>query len=444
MKENKMILGKDVSYSLDSYETKLNNNVLVVGASGAGKTRSIVTPNLLMATGSYIVSDPKGNLYDKYGKYLESKGYIVKKLDFTEPEDSAHYNFFKYIREPKDIVKVAHMLIYQRKNGRSYDPFWDESAQLLLQSMIAYLKEGAKESECTLHNILTLVSMMNIDENDACSETPLDVMMQHHRTRNEDSYACRYYDMFRAAAGRTLRSIIISTNARLGLYDMPETNEMMAFDDIDITSIGKKKTALFVVVSDTDRSLDGLANIFFTQAMNELCRVADKECIDNRLPIPVRFIMDDFATNCRIDEFPRMIASIRSRGISTMLMIQSEAQLKEGYGEDDKTIIANCDTYVYLGGNDLETAKTVAERCDIPEKKILNMPVGTGWIFRRGQQPLNMSLFDIESFLKEKKITYGKPVGKTAKVEKEPAKPVEVKEQVSKTYKGGRMAWRYL
>ena len=435
MKENKMILGKDVSYSLDSYETKLNNNVLVVGASGAGKTRSIVTPNLLMATGSYIISDPKGNLYDKYGKYMESKGYIVKKLDFTDPESSAHYNFFKYIREPRDIVKVAHMLIYQRKNGRSYDPFWDEAAQLLLQAMIAYLKEGAKESECTLHNILTLISMINIDENDVCSETPFDLMMKHHRNRNEDSYACRYYDMFRSAASRTLRSIIISTNARLGLFDMPETNEMMAYDDIDISSIGLKKTALFVVVSDTDRSMDGLVNIFFTQAMNELCRVADKECIDNRLPVPVRFIMDDFATNCRIDEFPRMIASIRSRGISTMLMIQSEAQLKEGYEEDDKTIIANCDTYVYLGGNDLDTAKKVAERCDIPAKKVLNMPVGTGWLFRRGQQPLNISLFDIDTFLKEMKITNEKKV---------PTPPDDKKEKVSISYKGGRMACQYL
>ncbi|WP_029200867.1 type IV secretory system conjugative DNA transfer family protein [Oribacterium sp. NK2B42] len=152
--------------------------------------------------------------------------------------------------------------------------------------------------------------------------------------------------------------------------------------------------------SDTDRSMDGLVNIFLTQTMNELCRVADRECKNNCLPVPVRFILDDFATNCKIEEFPRMIASIRSRGISTMLMIQAEPQLTENYGYDGKTIIGNCDTYVYLGGNDIETAKAVAERCDMPVKKILNMPVGTNWIFRRGQSPVNGINFDPDTFEK--------------------------------------------
>ena len=166
-----------------------------------------------------------------------------------------------------------------------------------------------------------------------------------------------------------------------------------------------KPTAVFVVVSDTDRSLDGLANLFFTQAMNELCWQADKRCKGNTLPVPVRFILDDFATNCKIAEFPRMIASIRSRGISTMLMIQSEAQLEEGYNKDARTIIGNCDTYVYLGGNDVDTAEAVARRCDVPLKKILNMPVETNWIFRRGQEPVNSKNYNIEHLLKEKNIT---------------------------------------
>lgn len=175
-------------------------------------------------------------------------------------------------------------------------------------------------------------------------------------------------------------------------------NSMTANDTIDITSIGKEKTAVFVVVSDTDRSLDGLVNMFFTQAMNELCRYADKECDNNELPVNVRFILDDFATNCKINEFPRMIASIRSRGISTMLMIQSESQLMQGYAEDGKTIIANCDTYVYMGGNDVSTAQAVAERMDVPVKKILNMPVGTHWIFRRGEEAKNGVNFDLKVF----------------------------------------------
>lgn len=402
MEANTLILGQNQYYSLDCFKTKLNNNVLVVGTSGAGKTRSIVTPNLLQASGSYVLSDPKGNLYRKYKSYLEKQGYVVKKLDFTDPEDSAHYNFFSYIRNTQDIVKIAHMLIYQRKEGGHSDPFWDEASQLFVQAVIAYLREEWGTKEQNLHRLLQLISLCQIEENSSETKTPLDRLMDELGEKNEDSYAFNSYNKFRVAASKTLKSILISVNSRLGLFDTPELNEMTAYDDIDIASIGKKKTALFVVVSDTDRSLDGLVNIFFTQAMNELCRVADKECEDSCLPVPVRFILDDFATNCKIDEFPRMIASIRSRGISTMLMIQAESQLTESYGHDGKTIIGNCDTYVYLGGNDVETAKAVAERCDVPVKKVLNMPVETNWIFRRGQDPINAHNFDLDELLIEK------------------------------------------
>ena len=399
---NTMILGQDQYYSLNSHETKLNNNVLVVGTSGSGKTRSIVIPNLLQATGSYVLCDPKGNLYKKYKRYLVEQGYVVKKLDFTDPKNSAHYNFFRYINSTQDIVKIAHMLIYQRKGGHHIDPFWDEASQLLVQAVIAYLREEWGDKEQNLHRVLQLISLCKVEGNLEENKTVLDRMMEAHGRENPDSYALSMYTKFRVAADRTLRSIMISVNSRLGHFDTPELNEMTNSDDIDIASIGKKKTALFVVVSDTDRSMDGLVNIFFTQAMNELCQYADKECEDSCLPVPVRFILDDFATNCKIEEFPRMIASIRSRGISAMLMIQAESQLTDGYGCDGKTIIGNCDTYVYLGGNDVETAKAVAERCDVPVKKILNMPVETNWIFRRGQTPICGHNFELEPFLAER------------------------------------------
>lgn len=402
MEPNTLILGQDQYYSLDSYKTKLNNNVLVVGTSGSGKTRSIVTPNLLQGVGSYIVSDPKGNLYRKYKDILESMGYEVKKLDFTEPTHSAHYNFFRYIRCTQDIVKVAHMLIYKYKNeGGHMDPFWDQASQLLVQSVIAYLWEAWGDKEQNLHRVLQLIGLCQAYGDLSEETSTFDRMMEKHGEKNPDSYAVNMYSKFRVAANRTLRSILITVNARLGLFDTPELNEMTATDDIDIASIGQKKTALFIVVSDTDRSLDGLVNIFFTQAMNELCRYADKSCEHNTLPVPVRFILDDFATNCKIEDFPRMIASIRSRGISTMLMIQAESQLTEGYGYDGRTIIGNCDSYVYMGGNDVETAKAVAERCDMPLKKILNMPVGTNWIFRRGQAPVNAKNIDLDEYLME-------------------------------------------
>ncbi len=398
MKENMLILAKDQYYSLDCYETKLNNNVLVVGTSGSGKTRGVVEPNLLQATGSYIVSDPKGNLYGKYRDYLKGKGYRVMKLDFTDPVHSACYNFFHYIHGVQDIVKVAHMMIYQDMQGFCPDPFWDQASQLLLQACIAYLIEKAGPQERNFGLVMELISACEIDENNPSAECALDVLMNDLEKANKESYAARTYRKFRVAAGRTLKSILITANAKLGLYDTPEINALLNEDTINIPAIGDRRTALFVVVSDTDRSLDGLANILFSQMMNELCRHADKECRDCRLHVPVRFILDDFATNVKINEFPRMISSIRSRGISVMLMIQAESQLKDAYGDDGKTIIANCDTYIYLGGNDLETARAVAERCDIPVKKILNMPVGTNWIFRRGQAPVNGRNFDLAPF----------------------------------------------
>ncbi len=403
MDKNTMILGENQYYSLDCYKTKLNNNVLVVGASGAGKTRSIVTPNILQASGSYIISDPKGNLYQKYKDYLEGQGYVVKKLDFTNPLDSARYNFFRYIKDTQDIVKIAHMLIYPTKQcSRHLDPFWDEASQLLVQSLMAYLIECRPREEQNLHMILKLLAKCNVSEQGPEIDNSLDKMMNELLIRDENSYAATTYFKFRVAAARTLKSILITINARLGLYDIPEIAYMTSEDEINIRAIGTEKTALFVVVSDTDRSVDNLVNIFFTQAMNELCSVADVMYPHTGLPIPVRFIMDDFATNCKIDEFPRMISSIRSRRISTMVMLQSEAQLEEGYDRDGKTIIANCDTYVYLGGNDLETAKSIAQRCDLPVKNILNMPIETNWIFRRGQAPINGRNFNLDKFLQEK------------------------------------------
>ena len=403
MKGN-MILGENLSYSLDCYETRLNNNVMVVGAPGTGKTRSIVTPNLLQAEGSYVVSDPKGNLYDQYGPYLKQRGYHILKLDFTDPVRSAHYNFFHYIRSTQDIVKIAHMLIYQYKGVRTFDPFWDEASQLLIQAMIAFLIERENMKEATLHNILKLLDNCEINENSPESRNTLDRIMDLHADDHKDSYAVSMYRKFRVAAGRTLKSILISVNSRLALFDTPEISEMTAYDDIDIASMGQRKTALFVVVSDTDRSMDSLANLFFTQTMNELCRFADKECEDCTLPVPVRFILDDFATNCTINDFPRMISSIRSRGISTMLMIQAESQLRECYGEDGRTSIGNCDTYVYLGGNDVETAKMVSARSNMPLCRILEMPIGTNWVFRRGSKPVNGKNFNLEVYLKELKL----------------------------------------
>ena len=403
VKENTMILAQDRYYSLDCMETLRNNNVLVVGTSGAGKTRSIVAPNLLQATGSYIVSDPKGNLYKKYGPYLKSKGYKVQCLDFVHPERSIHYNCLNYIHNSQDIVKVATMLVYQRKVASLQDPFWEEAATMLLSSLIGYLGENRNlaKDEKNLHSVLKLLRVGRRGGDNSTGPTVLEKIMEEFGRRQRNSWAYEQFQNANVAANRTFDSILITLTSKMGTFDTKELQTMMQDDQVNISNIGREKTALFVVVSDTDRSMDALANLFFTQAMNELCLYADEYCEDNRLPVPVRFILDDFATNCKIEEFPRMIASIRSRGISTMLMIQAESQLTEGYGYDGRTIIGNCDTYVYLGGNDLDTAKAVAERCDLPFDKVLSMPVGQNWIFRRGEEPVYGQNFDLDAFVRE-------------------------------------------
>lgn len=395
-----MILTQNHSYSLDCYKTQLNNNVLVVGTSGSGKTRSIVSPNILEAKGSYIISDPKGNLYGQYAEYLRYKGYKVMKLDFTNPGDtkSSSYNFFKYLYDEQDILRVAHMLIkncgVSSFNG---DPFWDDASELLMTAIISYLYFHAEPKDQNLHSILTLLDACELDEDSSRDKTVLDLMFEDI-DRNE--FASRTYHRFRLAAGRTIKSILITITSKIGRYDTPALQRMLGGESINIARIGERKTALFVVVSDTDRSMDTIANMFFTQAIQELCRAADARS-ESRLPIDVRFILDDFATNVQIVDFPRMIASIRSRGISTMLLIQSEAQLARYYKEDAKTIISNCDTYVYLGGNDLETAKSVARRANVPLEEVLYMPVGTNWIFRRGERPIKDINFALDKYQQE-------------------------------------------
>ena len=404
IRNDDLILADGQYYSLDCHKTQLNNNVLVVGTSGSGKTRSIVTPNLLQASGSYVVSDPKGNLYKKYGGYLKEQGYVVKKLDFVHPDRSVHYNPFHYIHSEQDIIKIAHLMIGDVREGSKEDPYWKQTAETLLTSVISYLMSYTSVKYRNMSNLMKLILACQPQDDDFKSKTAYDDIMAGVESENPNAFTLRQYKKYRMAPARTLMCTLSTATARLGMYESRELCKMLEDDTLEITDIGKRKTALFVVVSDTDRSMDTLVNIFFTQAMNELCSYADDRCRDNCLPVPVRFIMDDFATNCMIDEFPRMISSIRSRGISTMLMIQAESQLEAAYGRDGDTIIGNCDTYVYLGGNDVKTAKAVSMRCDLPLKKILNMPVGTNWIFRRGQEPVNASNFNLDNY---RSLRYG-------------------------------------
>lgn len=333
---------------------------------------------------------------------------MLKKLNFTDPTDpeSCSYNFFHYINNDQDVLKVAYMLVNcgsGQKRAHIGDPFWDDSSELLLVALMSYLLHYREYEDRSLKTVLKLLQKCYIREDQSSYINDLDILFGLVGNKNSDDFSYRTYKRFRIGSNRTLQSILITLAAKLAVFDTTEIRTLFETDTICMGDIGNKKTALFVVVSDTDRSMDPMVNLFFTQCMNELCRTAD-DMPDQKLLIDVRFFLDDFATHVRIEEFPRMIASIRSRGISTTLMIQAESQLKGAYGDDAQTIIGCCDTYVYMGGNDIDTIKAVAQSADLPLKSVLYMPVGTNWIFRRGQPPVKSKNFELEPFLEKKKI----------------------------------------
>ena len=400
------ILPNGELFNLDSISTKLNNNMAVLGASGAGKTRSVVIPNILAACGSYIISDPKGSLYKKYGDHMKRCGYKVVHLDLIHPEYSDKYNPLNYIRNTDDVMKLASQIVLLGFGGKTArdDPFWEKASELLISSLIGYIMEGGDEIEGSVHGIAELLAKIdpNVYENDGrCAiDSIFEMHLRDYRSRTgETSWAYTQYEKFKSTAPRTFGCVIITLQSMISAFDSLGMRTMTSGEcELDLRRIGEEKTAVFLSISDTDRSKDTIANIFYSQAMNELCDYADEECEDSRLPVPVRFILDDFGTNCRIHGFENMISNIRSRGISAILILQSESQLAEGYGESSHTILDNCDTIVYMGGNDVETARMISERSNQPLHKVLNMPLCTNWIFRRGSAPKFSNTVDLSEY----------------------------------------------
>ncbi len=384
-----LLIAQGCRYLLNDHLTQLNNNVIVLGGSGSGKSRTVVGPNIMRAVGSYIIFDPKGMLYNKYSSHLKEKGYIVGLLDFDHPARSMHYNPLAVINTPQEIMKISEILIDESASvGTRADPFWDKITKSFLNALIGYLVETDVLPR-TFDSVLKLMREgERKDEDDKSSR--LSNRFTQYKAVQPDSWAVAQFENINVCPIKTYDCIRATLAAKFANLDTPELKRMMERSDFDFRNIGMEKTAIFVTVSDTDRSMDELANIFVTQTMQQLCGFADS--IGGRLPVPVRFILDDFATNCRIAEFPRMISTIRSRSVSAMIMLQSESQLTQYYGFDDKTIISNCDTYIYLGGNDVETARAVSERCNKPMNQVLNMRVGSCWVFRRGENPVYTKL----------------------------------------------------
>lgn len=394
-----MILPDGKYYSLNDRETRLNNNVMVVGTTGSAKTRTVITPNLLECIGSYIVTDPKGNLYRQWGGYMEKNGYRMIRVSFIHPELSAHYNPLRYVKSTQQIQQLSSGLV--RSDG-SYDtkadPFWDATALMLLNGVIGLVKESIPENDPrhNFHYVLELLRMAGRDEE---KRTSLAMMMERHHVMHPNSWAYKQFQNVNQSPDKTFNTIVTTSIGKFSSLDTEELAKMMKKDDIDFASIGQQKTAVFVEVSDSDRSMDMLINMFFTQAMNQLCTYADEKCENSQLPVPVRFFMDDFATNCKIDNFENMVSNIRSRKISVILILQSLSQLEQSYATGAHTIIDDCDTMIYMGGNDPQTAHEIAVRCNKTTQTILHMPLCSSWIFRRGTTPFMTRNMELDDYL---------------------------------------------
>ncbi len=390
-------LAEGVSVNHDTRKTGINNNVLVIGPTGAGKTRNYVKPNIMQAKSSMIISDAKGSLYDECAGYLRARGFNVYHLDFVNLESDIGYNPMDYIRRdsdgcPKeqDVAKLSEIVI---DNLSRTDPFWDMAARMLLQSGIAYVMENFPENERTLYHVGKL---MTEDAGRA-----FEMLMTQHREVYPDSLSVRRYDAFRTcgAAEKMTGSIIGIMTANLSNFELKALQKIYTMPQkLDFAQFGRQKTALFLNVSDTDRSMDRIANLFWSQALDWLCHSADTQCEDHCLSVPVRLYLDDFATNVYIPDFDKIVSNIRSREIYCSIMLQSLSQLESLYGTAKaETIIGNCDQQLILGVQDYKTASFFSVRADVPASSLMNMPLSQCVVFLRGQRAIYTAKLDVSA-----------------------------------------------
>ena len=339
-----------------------NKNVLVIGGSGSGKTRFFVKPNLMQMTTSYCVTDPKGTILVECGKMLQKGGYKIRSLNTINFKKSMHYNPFAYIRSEKDILKLVNVIIANTKGDgeKSGEDFWVKAERLLYCALIGYIYYEAPEEEKNFITLLDLINASEAREDDENYKSPVDMLFDRLAEREPEHFAVKQYVKFKQAAGKTLKSILISCGARLAPFDIKELRDLMEYDELELDTLGDEKTALFVIISDTDDTFNFVVAIMYSQLFNLLCDKADNE-YGGRLPVHVRCLLDEFSNIGQIPKFEKLIATIRSREISACIILQAQSQLKAGYKDNADTIIGNCDTTLFLGGKEKSTLKELSE-----------------------------------------------------------------------------------
>ena len=338
-----------------------NKNVLVVGGSGSGKTRFWLKPNLLQCHSSYVVTDPKGTIVLECGQAMLKNGYKVKILNTINFKKSMHYNPFSYVHSEKDILKLVTTLMTNTKGeGSGGDPFWEKSERLLLTALIAYLHYEAPVEEQNFATLLEMLNTMQVLEDDEEYQNPVDLLFEDLAKTKPNSFAGRQYKLYKLAAGKTAKSILISCGARLAPFDIPQLREVMAYDELELDRIGDRKTAVFFIISDTDSTFNFLISMVYTQLFNLLCDKAD-DVYGGKLPIHVRCLIDEAANIGQIPNLEKLVATIRSREISACLVLQAKSQLKAIYKDNADTIIGNMDSQIFLGGSEPGTLKDLSE-----------------------------------------------------------------------------------
>ena len=338
-----------------------NKNVLVVGGSGSGKTRFWLKPNLLQCHSSYVVTDPKGTIVLECGQAMLKNGYKVKILNTINFKKSMHYNPFSYVHSEKDILKLVTTLMTNTKGeGSGGDPFWEKSERLLLTALIAYLHYEAPVEEQNFATLLEMLNTMQVLEDDEEYQNPVDLLFEELAKKKPNSFAGRQYKLYKLAAGKTAKSILISCGARMAPFDIQELRDLTMYDELQLDTLGDKKTALFLIMSDTDSTFNFLISMVYTQLFNLLCDKAD-DVYGGKLPIHVRCLIDECANIGQIPNLEKLVATIRSREISACLVLQARSQLKAIYKDNADTIVGNMDSQIFLGGSEPTTLKDLSE-----------------------------------------------------------------------------------